>query len=166
MRVVSLEGIDGAGKSVLVEYLEKNMKVEGIEVVSFPSSHFYERYYKGMRGPVVEMIQQEDKKYMYDKHVKKGTKVLLCDRAEVSQMVYNGTEKTSIKSDKVIYLDIEVDKALDRVNERGIEDPLDFEKREVLEDKKKEYERILKSKEYRDKVEWVKVDGDGYRDSQ
>src|SRR5699024_9509972 len=163
VRVVSLEGIDGSGKSFLVDRVESGLLLKGVEVVRLPSRYFFSRYHKGLSDAEVEQLQQDDKKHVYDKHVAKGTRVMLCDRAEVSQKVYNGTVNTSIESDKVIYLDIEVEKALERVNIRGEDDNLGFESKTILEAKKKEYERILKSDKYRNKVDWVKVEGNGYR---
>src|SRR5699024_6633677 len=101
----------------------------------------------------------------FDNGKKKGLDVLMGDRGEVSQKVYNGTEKTSIESDVIIYLDISIDEAFKRMSVRGIEDNLGYESREVLTEKRKKYKEIL-NRDYKGKVFWFVVTDSGYKDKE
>lgn len=158
LRVISIEGIDGTGKTTLHNLIRKRLEVnKEVGFVRFPTEDFYSKYEK--RGKIkpltaqeIEEMQSEDKKQTITKLKEHGYKYLFCDRAEVSQIVYNETKETSMESDVVIYLSIELDEALRRIKERKIEDNLGFEQEDTLRELKHRYEEILTSEKYKDKV--------------
>lgn len=155
MRVVTIEGIDGTGKTTLLNKLEDSIGEDLYCFVSFPTERFYKKYNELDKGKLqgdayfkeVNRLQTEDKEYTYKLWKEKGKKVMFCDRFEVSQKVYDGSHlgeiTSNIESDLVIYLMGEVENMVERIGERGVEDCLGYEELEELKRLAVRYERIL-----------------------
>ena len=163
MYLVTIEGIDGSGKSTLFERLKECYKRDNVDYVKFPGGYFFNHYRDNLTDEEIEELQQKDKRIIYEWGRNKQLDVLIGDRGEVSQKVYNGTDKTSIESDLVIYLDIDIEEAFKRIDVRGEEDNLGFENKDVLTEKKKRYEEVLE-KEYKDKVVRFYIKGNMFED--
>lgn len=161
MYVISIEGIDGAGKTSLLDALQEKIYNQKICFVSFPTEQFYRRRQQISQDDnyteEINRLQTEDKQDAYHYWERKGMKVMICDRYDVSQKVYDGsslkqyTVDTAIKSDFIIYLNIGVDTVMERIHNRGVEDVLGYEDADRLKQLRMRYERILKE-EYKNYV--------------
>src|SRR5699024_9857823 len=87
----------------------------------FPGGYFFKHYRDDLTDEEIEELQQKDKSIIYEWGRNKKLDVLIGDRGEVSQKVYNGTDKTSIESDLVIYLDIDIEEAFKKRDEKVME---------------------------------------------
>lgn len=165
MYIISIEAIDGSGKTTLAENIKKEIEKrieQGSEIykkvafVKFPSEHFFSQY-SGKKETLSEneirLLQDRDKLSKINQLEKEGYKVALCDRAEVTQMVYNNDPNPSISSDYIFYIHIELDQAVENINKRKIKDNLGFEEKETLKRLRIKYEDILFSDKYYDKVQ-------------
>lgn len=165
MKVINIEGIDGSGKTGLLEDLRKEFGEDKYCYISFPTRYFY-RSYEALKemGYSTEEFEQEinklqtqDKKRAYAYWKGEGKEIMFCDRFEVTQKVYNGsslnvdTVETPIVSDTVVYIDIEVDTVMKRIEERDIEDCLGYEEEDTLRELKKRYDSVLED-EYQGRV--------------
>src|SRR5699024_12562630 len=112
---------------------------DNVEYVKFPGGYFFKHYRDDLTDEEIEELQQKDKSIIYEWGRNKKLDVLIGDRGEVSQKVYNGTDKTSIESDLVIYMNIDIEEAFKRIDVRGEEDNLGFENKDVLTEKKNRY---------------------------
>lgn len=169
MRVISIEGIDGTGKTSLLKGLEDEIKSNLICFDSFPSEWF-RREYEKLKGTLegkefhkrVNDLHTEDKLRTYKYWKEQGKEVMICDRFELTQKVYDGemlgqnTLDTGITSELVIFLDADVDVVLSRIETREQEDYLDFENKEMLTVMRERYESIIHM-EYKDKVRRIHV---------
>lgn len=162
MKFLTLEGIDGSGKTTLYNRVKELYQETGVEFKEFPGEHFFKNYTKDLKDSEIEELHQQDKLKEYVDSKKRGIKVLVGDRGDVTQKVYNGTQETSVESDVVVYLDIGLKEAFKRMDVRGEEDNLGFEKEDVLKEKKELYEKVLRSDSYKYKTVWVKILGNKY----
>jgi len=179
MFVVSIEGIDGTGKSTLVDKLEEYVNDikevgdnywEHIQFTRFPTRYFFERIANFNSKETITdadmlRLQDEDKLHEINKRRQQGCKLLICDRGEVSQRVYNQCENTSIESDFVIYLSIQLEEALRRISTRGVEDNLGFEDGDILKRVQESYKKVLETDQYKNKVKFYDVTDADYRGS-
>lgn len=170
MKVISIEGIDGTGKTVLLEGLREKLSSDDRCFVKFPSKRFYKQYRELDKDKYredsyfkeVNKLQTEDKAFFYDYWQQQGKKIMFCDRYDVSQKVYDGSslgERTidlDTKSDWVIYLDVDIETILARINERGEDDCLGYEEEEKLRELKLRYERILEE-EYKGSYKVIEI---------
>jgi len=156
-RLIVFEGIDGAGKTTQVRRAARALREKGLEVVKLvePSGGPYGRKIREMaRGSVRRLSPEEELElFILDRRddvernilpaLRRGDIVLL-DRYYYSTMAYQGAlgldpetilEKNSFapRPDLVLYLAIDVDEALRRI-ERSRKGNTDlFERREYLE---------------------------------
>lgn len=165
LKIINIEGIDGSGKTGLLEDLKEEFKEDKYCFISFPTSYFY-RSYEALKkmgynekefAKEVNRLQTNDKKKAYEYWKGKGKEIMFCDRFDVSQKVYNGsslkvdTVETPIVSDTVVYIDIEVDTVLKRIEDRNTEDCLGYEEENTLREIKKRYDSVIED-EYKGRV--------------
>lgn len=155
MKIISIEGIDGTGKTTLLNNIKK-VSGKG-KYISFPTEHFFERYntYKQdnlLTESILEKLQSEDKEQAIRKLKEQGYEWVICDRFEVTQIVYNKTQNPRYRSDVVVYLELGIDDVFKRIGARQEEDNLGFETRDKLTQLKEDFEVVLKTDYYRDKV--------------
>ena len=158
MKVVTIEGIDGAGKTVFYNKIKAEAERQGLTGIGFaelPSDYFFSKYRKDMTDKEIEQLQNEDKAVVYKKYLEEGNRVMLSDRGDVTQKVYNGSKEVSISSNLVLYLSISVEDSLKRIQKRGVDDNLGFENEETLTELKKNYEEVLSREEYEGKVIYI-----------
>ena len=173
MKIISVEAIDGAGKTTLVaqikQYVEQTKdpfwKYTGF--TRFPTSAFYHQYSKRKASDLTDAevlrMQDEDKRIEIERNRGYRYDVLICDRGELTQIVYNKSESPSMRSDVIVFLDIPVEESLIRIHERNDEDILGFEKETTLRDMHSEYNRLIGSKDFRGKLIVVDVTDIDYR---
>lgn len=170
LKVISIEGIDGTGKTVLLEGLRDKLNNKDHCFVNFPTKMFYEKYRELDKDKYreeeyfeeVNRLQTEDKEFFYEYWKQNGKKIMFCDRYDVTQKVYDGsslgkqTIDLDVKSDLVIYLSADMETILNRIDERGEEDCLGYEEEERLKELEKRYERILEE-EYQGKYKVIEI---------
>lgn len=149
-RLVVFEGIDGTGKSTHISYLREYLEGKGLEVVqSFEPTHG--KWGRMLRDSAVTgrlSVEQEVDLFLKDRreHVEtliapalaRGAWVLL-DRYYLSMMAYQGArgvdpaviraanEEFAPVPDAVVWLDIPVSVALERIGSRGERDAFETE---------------------------------------
>lgn len=154
MYLISIEGIDGTGKTTLwnrlktTESINKLKEQYTVRFVQFPTSWFFEQLNELEKQGTLDdekvlWLQNEDKKRLVEEMEKRGVGVLICDRGDVSQMVYNKDKEPSIQSDLVVYLHIQLEEALRRIQLREVADNLGFEQEDTLKEIQIDYERII-----------------------
>lgn len=174
LKVISIEGIDGTGKTGVLDGLKNTLGTEETCFVSFPTKWFYGKYeelkeeYREYGGDLlaferkINQLQSEDKLRVYEQLLAEGKKVLYCDRFDVSQKVYNGSvlgeEMTDVvvNSDYVIHLDVDVETVLKRISSRGEEDYMGYEQESTLRQLRERYLTVLKT-EYAGKYRVVSI---------
>lgn len=173
MKVISIEGIDGTGKTELLKGLERRLGQQDRCFVNFPTERFYERYidldkdmYRGLDYfKEVNLLQSDDKIHTYTYWKQRGKRIMFCDRYDVTQKVYDGsrlgepTVELDTASDLVIYLDVDIETVLARINNRGIDDCLGYEEENTLRELKVRYERILEE-EYSGRYKVISISPD------
>lgn len=149
-RLIVFEGIDGTGKSTHIGHLRKYLEEQGLEVVqSFePTRGTWGRMLRDSALTGRLSVEEEVDLFLKDRkeHVEtliapalaRGAWVLL-DRYYLSMMAYQGArgvDTSMIRSaneafapvpDAVLWLDIPVDVALDRIGSRGERDAFETE---------------------------------------
>ncbi|MCH4866795.1 hypothetical protein [Bacillus sp. 1006-3] len=165
MIICSIEAIDGAGKTTIFERLKEDRDINDgslhIEYVRFPTDDFY-RKYRSLNTPSAAMIlklHDDDKRSLVADARSRGVDLLICDRGDVTQTVYNGQcSKNTMYSDLVIFLKTGVETAMKRIACRGNEDILGFETEGKLKHIADEYLRVLNRLDYRGRYVEVVTD--------
>ena len=177
--IISVEGIDGAGKTTLVKALEKALREKGIEVEVFRepgTTEVGEKIRDILKSteidPLTELLLFEaSRRELVATRLKDtGKKVILIDRFSDSSTAYQGygkgvdlkliellNEKVTegIKPDLTILLDIDPDTALSRIGKRDR-----FEEREFLQRVREGFLRIASS----DKNRFLILNGKGSKE--
>lgn len=170
MKVISIEGIDGTGKTALYEGLKDKLASDDKCFMKFPTKRFYKKYLELDKDQyrldryfqVVNDLQTEDKAHFYNHWKQQGKKVMICDRYDVSQKVYDGsnlvgqTVEVDMESDFVIYLSTDIETSMKRINKRNAEDMLGYEEKEKLIELKSRYERVL-NEEYQGRHKVIEI---------
>jgi dTMP kinase len=161
---VVFEGIDGSGKTTLLREVAEVLVAKGDVVYHIPGyvvpelktlllkemrqpepdQRYLALLFAADRAKQTELIQ--DLQY-------KEEMVILASRSFISGLVYQSIQgdlsttwletvnRFCIEPDKIIFCDLPVDEALRRISSRGEADS--FEKREILEKAKIQYESLL-----------------------
>ena len=139
-RLIVFEGIDGTGKSTHIGHLRKYLEEKGLEVVqSFEPTRG--RWGRMLRDSAVTgrlSVEEEHVKMLIAPALARGAWVLL-DRYYLSMMAYQGArgidpeviraanEEFAPVPDAVVWLDIPVSVALERIGNRGERDAFETE---------------------------------------
>lgn len=153
--LIVFEGIDGSGKSTQAALLIEKLKRRGYEVVYFqePTRSKWGRkikekaLYPDSLSPEEELdLFLKDRKENVEKNLKPALsrkKIVVLDRYYYSTIAYQGArgidtkrirkmnEDFVVKADLVFILDIEPQKGLERIEDRGKKDKL-FEQKDYL----------------------------------
>ena len=179
-KLVCIEGIDGSGKTTQVNLLAKALRERGYDVIILkePTDGVYGKKIRkmieeGKTNPekLFELFLK-DRKENIEKNILpalRNGKIVIMDRYYISTLVYQSDvgierileahEKISApKPDLVIILDIPVDEALRRLKVKSCDS---FERREILEKHKKQYEKIAKYLKEKKKMNVVIIDATG-----
>jgi len=163
--LIAIEGIDGAGKTTIVKFLEGELKKRGYDVITFKEPTDSEWGQKIRQALKDRSLKPEDELELFLKdrelNVKnnilpalKAGKIVIMDRYYYSTIAYQGAlgldpehikrlnEEFAPRPDLVIVLDIKPETALKRIKKRG-DKPNRFEDLEYL---KKVREIFLSSK--------------------
>jgi len=179
-KLICIEGIDGSGKTTQVNLLAKALRGRGYDVVILrePTDGVYGRKIRKMieegKTDPEELFKLflKDRKENIEKNILpalKNGKIVIMDRYYISTLVYQSEvgierileahEKISApKPDLVIILDIPVDEALRRLKVKSCDS---FERREILEKHRKQYEKIAKYLREKEKMNVVIIDATG-----
>ena len=179
-KLICIEGIDGSGKTTQVNLLAKALRGRGYDVVILrePTDGVYGRKIRKMieegKTDPEELFELflKDRKENIEKNILpalKNGKIVIMDRYYISTLVYQSEvgierileahEKISApKPDLVIILDIPVDEALRRLKVKSCDS---FERREILEKHRKQYEKIAKYLREKEKMNVVIIDATG-----
>ncbi len=179
-KLICIEGIDGSGKTTQVNLLAKALHDRGYDVIILrePTDGVYGRKIRKMieegKTDPEELFELflKDRKENIEKNILpalKNGKIVIMDRYYISTLVYQSEvgierileahEKISApKPDLVIILDIPVDEALRRLKVKSCDS---FERREILEKHRKQYEKIAKYLREKEKMNVVIIDATG-----
>ncbi|QTG87315.1 hypothetical protein [Bacillus amyloliquefaciens] len=165
MIICSIEAIDGAGKTTVFERLKEDRDINDgslhIEYARFPTDDFYQMYKRLNKpsGDVFLNLHNEDKRSLVKSARSRGVDLLICDRGDVTQTVYNGQcSKDTMYSDLVIFLKTSVETAMKRIAHRGSEDIYGFETEDKLKHIANRYLRVLNRLDYRGRYVEVVTD--------
>lgn len=179
---ITIEGLDGSGKSTQIRLLEEYLKDKGYNVV-VTREPGGTRISEDIRKIILDTSNTDMSPYtealLYAasraQHVyetilpalKEG-KIVICDRFVDSSLVYQGFARglgigkikeindfatEGLKPDVTLFFDIGIDTALKRIGNRATKDRLD---KENIEFHKKVYEGYMKIKEmYSDRIEII-----------
>ncbi len=163
--LIVFEGIDGAGKSTQAEILLKKLRERDYPVVYYcePSDSKWGReikrkaQYADSLTPQEELeLFQRDREENVRAHLKPSLErkeVIILDRYYFSTMAYQGAkgidpesirernETFAVKPDLVFILDVEPDRGLERIADRGQKDLL-FEREDYLAKVRQIFKRI------------------------
>lgn len=165
-KLIVVEGIDGAGKTVISKGIAEGLKNRGFNVIWSCEPTFDSPYASILREKLksgtkdqreLKKLFLEDRKWhvanLIIPKLEEGYIVVL-DRYYLSTVTYQGSQGFSVKDllvenetfaplpDLVLYLDLPIEIALRRINER--EEKLSvFEKKEFLEKVSELYQKIL-----------------------
>lgn len=152
--LIVFEGIDGVGKSTHIKRLSQHLEEKGFEVVT-DFEPTYGQWGKKLRESATTgrlPMNEEIDLFLKDRreHVElviapaiAAGKVILLDRYYLSMMAYQGARGADVAAirkaneefapipDAVVWLDLPVERALERIGSRGACDS--FEKKESLE---------------------------------
>ncbi|HKM09352.1 MAG TPA: dTMP kinase [Candidatus Methanomethylophilaceae archaeon] len=170
-RFIVFEGIDGAGKSTLIEGLSKSLSSRGIDIVSTaePTEGPIGRM---IRSGTVRKVSQNAEALLFTAdracHTqeilewKESGKTVLCDRYYASTIAYQSTNLEGTKADKewlkeinrpiiiepdiTFLLDIDPEMGMERVNGRG--DVSKFEVTEYLKKVRSNYLEMAKESNF------------------
>lgn len=174
-KLIAIMGIDGSGKTTLVRNLQKcGCKIENWKCMSiFDNSIFTQElekvaiqqgktrrecFSKELRSITwrVDLINNVFRYVVPE--LEKGSTIIL-DRYTLCNKVYSNLEKSDLgymdrilevlpKPDLGIYLDVDIDVALKRINERNGKEQAPYEKREGLIDLEGKYKSLMLREEY------------------
>ncbi|HID43629.1 MAG TPA: dTMP kinase [Archaeoglobaceae archaeon] len=140
--LIAIEGIDGAGKTSLAKFLEKELQKLGFDVVIFKEPTKSELGKKIMESSNLSPEEELelfilDRKYDVENNIRPALeqgKVVIMDRYYYSTMAYQGAlgldineirrknEEIAPEPGLVIFLDLDPEKAIKRVSKRGRQD--------------------------------------------
>lgn len=166
--LIAIEGIDGSGKTTIAKKLATKLN---FNYINFPTNSFknIKRFLKGK-----EKISKENQFLLFLTDIAINTiytKNCVLDRYVYSTLAYQNDlfsleeaktlfEKLKLKKpDYVIYLDVDIEVALNRINKRKKKKSV-FENTEFLKKVKKEYE-IMYENQFFVFNRWVKINTNG-----
>jgi len=164
-RLIVVEGIDGAGKTTLSKALHKRLKEKGIDCIFScePTTGPYGKELRNLLKKEKLSPQELTEYFLKDRrwHVEniilpalEDGKWIVLDRYYLSTIAYQGAQGLSLKKllmenetiapspDLIIFLNIPVELAIERVNKRGEELSI-FEKKEFLRRVSEIYHKFL-----------------------
>jgi dTMP kinase len=139
-KLITIEGIDGAGKTTLAKSLAEILKIKyNVAVESEPTHGFYgmkfrEALSNEQSEPVADLclmvLDKLDHQVIIRDYLKKGTWVI-CDRYVMSTQVYQSLQdidinvinylcKGLVKPDLELLIDVEPEEAMKRINARSV----------------------------------------------
>jgi len=152
--LIEIEGIDGAGKTTIVTYVERELKRKGFNVISFkePSNSIYSKKLKNMSQHRRLSPQDESDLLIKDREIDvrkniipalREGKIVIMDRYYYSHVyqaargmsldeIINENRKFAPEPDVVIVLDVPAEVALKRIK-KSRESTDSFENKEYLE---------------------------------
>jgi len=165
--LVALEGLDGAGKSTLLDGLRRQLRQKGLRVFTTrePTNGEWgqkirEHLAAGSRispQAMAELFLRDRREHVQNFILPRleDRAIVLCDRYYLSTMAYQGACGLDIETlkrqnetwapvpDLVLYLDLPVEIALERLEGRPFYKPEVFETKEFLEKVRKTYQEGL-----------------------
>ncbi|NPB10004.1 MAG: dTMP kinase [Thermodesulfobacteria bacterium] len=164
---VALEGLDGAGKSTLMQALAKDLRARGFKVITTREptlgewgQKIREHLAAGSKispQAMAELFLRDRREHVREFIIPRLEEkaIILCDRYYISTMAYQGAcgldmealkrqnETWAPVPDFVLYLDLPVEMALKRLEGRQLYKPEVFETESFLTKVKETYEKAL-----------------------
>lgn len=165
MILITIEGIDGSGKSSIIDMLKDDSEFcyEFNPIFTHEPIGKKERFKASSASVRLYLFMEDHKKHLYALNsVKSSERLVICDRYTDSRCAYQSVEtgktvseirqmhpKNEVLPDKTIFLDVSPDVAVQRCSKKG-----DIESIERLHDVAVAYNKIIDSEPSR----FVRID--------